>query len=172
MGLVRNVRIAVLWKHSDIELEVLCKNAQFIHCHIKHRDGKFCGFVTFIYAFNNVGERKMLWDHLLGYSTSITKPWLLIGNYNVVLNAEEKIKENGESPDTSSELEEFMQEASLVDLRAYGCRYTWTNSHVHCKLDRALVNESWQQSIFYGISDHSPILVHLGEEHVCRRGIF
>lgn len=55
----------------------------------------FQGLVTFLYASNHGDERQRVWQQLQAMSRGITEPWLIIGDFNVVLNATEKIREDG-----------------------------------------------------------------------------
>lgn len=179
IGMARNIRIVILWKENLVEVNVVQKDAQFLHCYIKQKGSQFCGFITFIYASNNGSERQQLWQQLQHISEHMTEPWLLVGDFNVVLNAIEKQREDGSVSDPGTELEEFFLNAKLQDLRGYGCHFTWTNSHVSCKLDRAVANDSWFQQLdssahFHasGMSDHSPIQVTMGQElHIRKRDV-
>lgn len=88
----------------------------------------------------------------------------------MILNADEKLHESGNVRDPGNELETFMQNTGLQDLRSTGCLLTWSNGHVSCKLDRAMANDLWffevEQSVAHfdapSLSDHSPVLVRLG----------
>lgn len=63
----------------------------------------------------------------------------------MILNATKRRHESGNVRDSSEELELFMQDMDLTDFHSTGCRYTWTNGHTSCKLDRAMVNYFWLQ---------------------------
>lgn len=88
---------------------------------------------------------------------------------NVVLTLDEKIVEEGEASRVSNELQDFLCEAGLEDLKYYGKRFTWSNRHMWCKIDRVVVNERWldlyRESYArfdaFHVSDHNPILVHV-----------
>lgn len=69
-----------------------------------------------------------------------------------------------------------MEDLNIVDLRYTGCKLTWCNNQdyetrIHCKLDRAMVNE-WPsrfdaaEAIFlpHETSDHSPCLVRTKQD--------
>ncbi|XP_074291201.1 uncharacterized protein LOC141617971 [Silene latifolia] len=104
-------------------------------------------------------------------------PWLVLGDFNVVRDPAEKLSPN---PPILQEMMGFnscLTTCHLDDLNSTGCELTWTNKHdsstrVWSKLDRAFVNPSWlssfPQSFAHfsesGISDHSPIIVHISEE--------
>lgn len=36
-----------------------------------------------------------------------------------------------------------MQDHTFIELKSVGRKYTWTNDHVHNKIDRAIVNVEW-----------------------------
>lgn len=63
-------------------------------------------------------------------------------------------------------------------MRGYGCKFTWTNSHVSCKLDRTVINDSWMETYeayarykTSSILDHNPILVSICTRERIRKGI-
>lgn len=84
IGLARNIRV-VLWKEATVEVDVVCKDAQFVHCYVRKRGGQFQGFITFLYASNNVTDRQRAWQCLQDLGGTINSPWLIIGDFNVVL---------------------------------------------------------------------------------------
>lgn len=96
----------------------------------------------------------------------------------MVLNTREKLRVDGSLNTVGNELEEFFMAAKIQDLRSYGCKFTWTNSHVSCKLDRAVGNEKFLQDLDSHarfdnawISDHSPIVVTVGDKEKTCRGM-
>lgn len=117
------------------------------------REGLFESWITFVYAENNQGARSHLWDTLSYMPGTQTKPWLIIGDFNVVLSCDEKVKETGEVTGVSAELGEWMNNNCVNDLRAFGWKWTWSNSHTSCKLDRAVVNGAWTNT-FVNSSAH------------------
>ncbi|KAH6816841.1 hypothetical protein C2S51_000444 [Perilla frutescens var. frutescens] len=81
-------------------------------------------------------------------------------------------KENGEPPTTYAmkDFQECCLSLTLGDCISTGCRITWTNGHVWCKLDRVMTNGSWHASglnysadfSFPGhASDHSLAIVEI-----------
>ncbi|KAK6146495.1 hypothetical protein DH2020_020364 [Rehmannia glutinosa] len=110
---------------------------------------------------------KPLWDNLISFGENCSLPWIAIGDFNNVLNANEKC--NGKDV-TSKELKHFEEccvLTGLTDLRSMGCHFTWTNNEVWCKLDRAMVNKHWFDQGLNGmanflpsgcLSDHSLVL--------------
>lgn len=68
---------------------------------------------------------------------------MVLRDLNVVLDESEKRCEDREVQGATNELSEFLNDTGLLDLCYYGHKYTWTNSHTWCKLDRVLVNSDW-----------------------------
>ncbi|KAF3651406.1 hypothetical protein FXO37_18018 [Capsicum annuum] len=128
--------------------------------------------ITLVYARCDSVERVALWDsmHLLG--SGMSDPWLVAGDFNVIVDEEEKY---GGLPVSISEVEDFrhcIQICNLSDLGFKGSIFTWWNGRtdeacIFKRLDRCLGNFEFQQMfperdvthlIRFG-SDHSPLLL-------------
>ncbi|XP_009798086.1 uncharacterized protein [Nicotiana sylvestris] len=65
----------------------------------------------------------------------------------------------------------FIADVGLAELKTIGRNYTWTNNHVHSRIDRILVNAEWIQKwpnmegtiIQPGFLDHCPLMVTAAE---------
>lgn len=77
---------------------------QFVHCLFATVDGHYKGYVTFMYAHNCIDKRKKLWAHLVQFSSSLNLPWIVLGDFNVVLDATENIFYSGSQFVLSTEL--------------------------------------------------------------------
>lgn len=90
---------------------------------------------------------------------------------------EEKITENGTVRDVGNELNDIALRCELTDLAYEGCKFTWTNSHTSCRLDKAMMNEVWQlryehSHAFFDlstVSDHSLVRVMIRDGQGSRR---
>ncbi|PSS17592.1 Ribosome-binding protein like [Actinidia chinensis var. chinensis] len=112
--------------------------------------------------------RRQLWDNLSKFNSTVDLPWLLMGDFNNVLNSEEKTNGLPVSPYEMRDFQRCCYELSISDLRHTGLHYTWTNNSVWSKLDRAMVNIRWVQEGLKAVanfglpgkcSDHSPCVV-------------
>ncbi|XP_074313317.1 uncharacterized protein LOC141648506 [Silene latifolia] len=135
-------------------------------------------YLTMVYAFNGVHERKVLWSRLQDMCGKIQCPWLICGDFNTVLAPCELLRGNT----TEEEMEDFQRcidYCHMVDMPATGSLFTWNNKQeaattVFSRLDRALVNHEWldQRKEFYahfhveGCFDHTPCLI----QRVCDMG--
>lgn len=137
---------------------------------------EFC--VTVIYAHNCQAARMPLWEKLHQLSVTMTKPWVVGGDFNNLLYANECLGGQVVQP---SELQAFhdcvlshSHNRQLQDLRSKGAFYTWNNcqrpTHRICsRLDRTLVNAAWLHAfpksetwcLQESLSDHCPLLLTL-----------
>ena len=92
--------------------------------------------------------------------------WLLIGDFNLILTAEDKSNDNlnrrlmGEFRSTLNYLE-------LKELNLRGRKYTWSNDVTQTRIDRAFCTVEWDlmlpaselQALSSMVSDHSPLLL-------------
>ncbi|KAK9688833.1 hypothetical protein RND81_09G014300 [Saponaria officinalis] len=167
----RNGRIWVLWNPCTVSVTAIRVQAQYLHCQITHHSyGSVCQ-VTFVYADNDPKLRLSLWAELRILSVS-TRHWLLVGDFNVVRDASERISSSLPNLSDILDFNACLLDCGLEDLSGAGCDFTWTNNQegqarVWSKLDRALISTDWlaafpsSTALFLpsGISDHSPVVV-------------
>lgn len=94
--------------------------------------------VTFVYRLHSVITCRPLW-----VGDDIKGPWMVIGDFNALMIAQDKEGGIPMADYETSDLEVMVQTYNLVDLRSIGCQLTWTNGSVSSKLGRALVNIQW-----------------------------
>lgn len=129
--------------------------------------------LSVIYASPNVLTRSFLWEFLLSLGHAFTAPWLLLGDWNQVLQQGDKlggrlvtVSRIGSKPSW-----DVVTSCVLMDLGFSGCRYTWSNLRtsrglIKERLDRVYSNEDWHTKFPYATvkhlyrchSDHLPIL--------------
>ncbi|XP_062114488.1 uncharacterized protein LOC133825581 [Humulus lupulus] len=83
-------RILVLWKKSFIKVQVLLEQQQFVHCLVKFTGLPMEIVVTFVYGLNTMVERLDMWRGLSSIHV-MKKPWLVVGDFNVVFNFDDKM---------------------------------------------------------------------------------
>ncbi|KAH0652632.1 hypothetical protein KY289_030310 [Solanum tuberosum] len=106
------------------------------------------------------------------------KPWLIIGDFNSILHAEDRL---GGNPVSFAEVVDFakcVEDCGLIELPHHGNQYTWSDKgneeRIYSKIDWALINDEWLTSmpsskatfLPEGISDHCPIKITLTEERL------
>ncbi|XP_027158272.1 uncharacterized protein LOC113759893 [Coffea eugenioides] len=163
----------LLWVfyNNPVVCSIVGEGAQFLSLFIQHPYLVSPVSFTTVHAATTVEERKALWAGLLQYKLS-HDPWLVCGDFNVVVGEEEK---KGGKPFTVVEAADFvafMGSAGLVDGGFSGSSFTWCNNHqgrprIWKCLDRLLLNvECFDASLSFGVthlgrhpSDHAPLLI-------------
>lgn len=127
-----------------------------------------------IYASNCMLGRRQHWEELLNQMERWTDPWILGGDFNVVLSPDER--KGGEGNVVAmNEFRNFVEEAQLADLPVAGGKFTWTNKRaeaISSRLDRFLVAgavlENFpnliQKMLPRMVSDHNPVVLTLDSE--------
>ncbi|CAA7061787.1 unnamed protein product [Microthlaspi erraticum] len=183
-----NGRIIVVW---DPILSVITylKTPQLILVGVLNPSTHQSFTIVFIYARNTREERVPLWDLLKELASSSlvsSSPWIVMGDFNQILSIYEAYSLVPTSISLAGmvDFQDCIDACHLFDLSSRGCFYTWDNKSLSNpkarKLDRALINEPWQDSFpnanalfdAPGSSDHSPCLVSLSTESSRRRTRF
>ncbi|XP_039009388.1 uncharacterized protein LOC120137798 [Hibiscus syriacus] len=146
-------------------------------------EGSFQGaplIITATYGSNDGITRRLLWHQLREIDNKYGHlPWILGGDFNIILNANETSDCELLGPISSPKMKDFLditQELSLHDHPYFGLLFTWSNkqqeSFLARKLNRVLINPLWAaefQNSFVeflapGPSDHCMALVWLNKE--------
>ncbi|KAI0515590.1 hypothetical protein KFK09_008255 [Dendrobium nobile] len=162
-------RIWIKWDNSALSFNPISSSPQYIHGILSV--GSFQPiFLTVIYAFNSVVDRKQLWESLFTISHSMDQPWIIMGDFNCFTYDSEKAGGTTSSNSRLGELNSIIFNCGVQDLSSTGLFFTWFNQRVenpiHIKLDRVLVNNAlldFLPTAFYTVethigSDHSPLV--------------
>ncbi|XP_048492953.1 uncharacterized protein LOC125493541 [Beta vulgaris subsp. vulgaris] len=144
-----------------------------MHCEVIHRASGGVFEVTMVYGENDVAIREELWRDLERISKFVKKAWVIMGDFNSVLNLGERLG----SVVTLEEVGSFRKCTRICkvqDLPTSGPFFTWSNKQegeqrVFSKIDRVLVNSRWIDNfrnayamfISEGISDHCACVLKL-----------
>lgn len=72
-NLASNIQIMVMWKAEEVDIQVVLKTPQLIHCRVISKDNIFDGYVSIVYAYNRRSGREALWADLLQLKPVIDK---------------------------------------------------------------------------------------------------
>ncbi|KAK6161926.1 hypothetical protein DH2020_001767 [Rehmannia glutinosa] len=100
---------------------------------------------VFIYAKCNRWERRPLWDILRNLSSILEdQPWLVWGDFNCIINANER---TGSDTNITLDMEEFnelVSDCGFIDLRCTGpTLHTRVLNGLQERLDRILLSPDW-----------------------------
>ncbi|KAL0455324.1 UNVERIFIED_CONTAM: hypothetical protein Slati_0871600 [Sesamum latifolium] len=166
-------RIWITWNNLEVGVEVLRVETQLIHCKVTNKSMHTTCLITVVYGECSLILRRELWAGILSLADVIAaEPWILLGDFNAVLDSSEVC---GRAAETGASMEEFRESittAELVHLPCTGCPFTWHNCSegsrsLWKRLDRMLVNEMWlvkwpyasYLSALPSTSDHSPLIL-------------
>nr|XP_009596645.1 uncharacterized protein LOC104092693 [Nicotiana tomentosiformis] len=163
-----------IWLFLDVvvQWDLLIDTEHQLTIRIYYQDfGKYI-MMTFVYAKCSSLDRLELWDNLYYLARDIELPWVVGGDFNVILNEEEKI---GGLPVYTPEYEDFafcINSCGLFDNGYKGSPFTWWNGrpNAECifkRLDKILVNMQFQtffpitevEHLIRTNSDHAPLLM-------------
>ncbi|KAL0364428.1 UNVERIFIED_CONTAM: hypothetical protein Sangu_0540400 [Sesamum angustifolium] len=131
-------RIWLAWTGWDIEIDILRVESQIIHCRTINKRTHTTCLISVLYGDCDLIPRRTLWNTLQSVAAHADEPWLVLGDFNAVIDDSEVC---GHAANTSASLNEFRQcilEFGLIHLPFTGCPFTWhncsTGSRSLCKL--------------------------------------
>ncbi|XP_075095384.1 uncharacterized protein LOC142173668 [Nicotiana tabacum] len=166
-----------IWLFFDavVEWELVEDSEQHVTVRVFHHDLGQHMMMTFVYAKCSVMERLDLWDHLCYLASDMELPWLVGGDFNVILHEDEKIGGLPVHPPKYKDFVFCVNFCGLFEQGYKGSPFTWWNgrSNAECifkRLDRIFVNLSFQnmlptievEHLIRTGSDHAPLLMTCG----------
>lgn len=137
-----------IWIFSDKDfiLSVLSDGEQQLTCSLESEEKDIT--ITTIYAKSKVPLREPLWEELRQTYSNHMKEWMVMGDFNCIIEPSERIGGNSHIMEKSLPLIECMTNCELNDLGYIGSTYTWCNlrtpsERICQRLDRALANQEW-----------------------------
>uniref|UniRef100_A0A803PBX2 CCHC-type domain-containing protein n=1 Tax=Cannabis sativa TaxID=3483 RepID=A0A803PBX2_CANSA len=115
---------------------------------VESLDGGEPWFLYCIYGTPYGNKKAEFWEWITGIILACEGPWLIIGDLNAILNANEK---QGGREFTAHEgyfLGNFVNDCGGIDLGCIGSAFTWYNARdaqarVRKRLDRAIASPDW-----------------------------
>ncbi|CAN1186746.1 hypothetical protein LINPERHAP2_LOCUS38302 [Linum perenne] len=158
--------IWLLWNDTSINVDVLHSSSQFLHMKIRNDSGGSC-LATIVYAAPSLQSRRLLWWDIKQLAVSISEPWIILGDFNAMIEASKKSGGARFNHIQAREFRSCIHECSLFDTGFTGPKFTWFRGKLKEWLDRALCNAGWlnsfQDAKTFHLerikSDHRPILV-------------
>ena len=113
--------------NENVDVSIIAKETRIMHCLVHDKlNAKEC-LLSAVYASARENQKDTFWEHLYHLHNSIDKPWCIMGDFNEMLNASEKI---GGTPLTSSKLQrlnDFLHYSNSFDATVQGRLFTWKN---------------------------------------------
>lgn len=100
--------MCLLW-HEELEVTILNKNSYMIHVNIGHEVLPTKWLLTCVYGTPYYASKKVFWDELKRLVDVIIEPCALIGNFNEVLNEQEKKEGRHVASSSRKFIEKFIE---------------------------------------------------------------
>lgn len=172
--------LLAVWKSDDFQVNVLHASSQIMHLFITNNKNQ-SWLTSLVYGSNCDRLRNLLWDQLSGIDCT-RFPWLLIGDFNVILSSGDK--KGGKGFDDRLAIRafnDFVFGQSLQDLGFTGPSFTWCNNRrgrarILIRLDRAFGNSKFTdlfpnlviKHLHRAASDHAPLLLNFDHAFLTR----
>ena len=136
---------------------------------IKSHDFQCC--IGVVYGHKDRAERQTLLEEVREKVVTIDKLILLLEDFNVVLNAGERIG-SFRCDRSMREFSEWIEQLGLIDIPLQGVKFTWRRNESKSRLDRGLCCQTWLRrfpnlsmvGLHRSFSDHNPLLLSLQME--------
>ncbi|XP_019244243.1 PREDICTED: uncharacterized protein LOC109224111 [Nicotiana attenuata] len=162
-------RIWILWDANSIQFTMLQSHTQYIHGIIKNNSSSKQFAFTAIYGLHTAAHMCDMLEELRKIDSQMDSPWLLTGDFNAVLDKEDRVNGTEIQDNKIKDFRALMEDCRLNELRTVGRTYTWTNNYVFSRIDRAIVNAHWMMNMpplqvcvmDPHFSDHSPLCIEV-----------
>ncbi|XP_021853432.1 uncharacterized protein [Spinacia oleracea] len=166
-----NGRIVLAWDPDEFQIDIIHMGSQLIHTCVTPRSSDKGFFCTFIYGFNTPTERESLWAPLTSFSNLNHQAWLVMGDFNSIMEMEDRIGALVRLADIKP-MRNCMATCNLTQVKTIGRQFTWNNkqegeNRVFSRIDRVLSNTAWDDKFptaeaMYlpeGTFDHCPMIL-------------
>ncbi|GLT80975.1 hypothetical protein SLA2020_523840 [Shorea laevis] len=136
----------LLWDDSRLSVDVLSTSNQAIHAVIQVSNNPslpFNWFFSSIYGRPQFEIRNILWQELSAMASVIQGPWMIIGDFNDVVDQSEKFGGNQIFQTRVRAYLDCMNNCNMVDLGFIGNRFTWVNMRFSNQLIRERLDRVW-----------------------------
>lgn len=100
---------------------------------------------TVVYAKCKQSERRALWSELGTIASTITRPWLVCWDFNIISSVTEYVGRATQDLGAIADFNEAISSCCLTEVPFSGSLYAWSRvrdgARVWKRLDRALVNQ-------------------------------
>lgn len=167
----------VLWDSNKVEVSELSSTEQEIHSMVKDLSLGVFWLLTIVYASPRFAERHLLWDNLALVANLHDLPWVIVGDFNKVLNVEEKFGGLVVDLHWALRFQDFLNYCRMIDLGFSGPEFTWSNNQplthlIQERIDRVFVNPTWNELYLEACVkhlershfDYCPVILSLHQE--------
>lgn len=142
-----NGRIWLNWDTNKVTIKYIRETSQLLHCGVYDLTSNFLYWITAIYALNKLDQRRTLWTDIECIHGNQHGPWVLLGDFNNVLKAKDRVGGNLVTESEYEDLAKMMRNTGTFEKDSMGDYYTWSNKQtdgmIYSRIDRVLGNVEW-----------------------------
>ncbi|KAF7143420.1 hypothetical protein RHSIM_Rhsim05G0112800 [Rhododendron simsii] len=117
-----------LWWNNEVSVDVEISNKNMMHTMISTQADSRCWAATFVYGSPTHARKEQILNMIRGVACSDRVPWLCIGDFNQVLNVEDKRGGNLPNLGRIRAVREMLEDCGLTNLECKGPKFTWRNN--------------------------------------------
>lgn len=138
--------LALLWK-QEVGVVVNFADKNVLDCAITYRGYKF--FVSFVYGESSQIGKEKVWECLMRLGVGRRDSWCMVGDFNEILNNEEKIGGPKRSDSSFMDFANMLKICDMAEIVGTGDPFTWAGQryqkYIQCKLDRCYANKAYME---------------------------
>jgi len=123
-------------------------------------------WITGVYGPHDDDAKLRFLNEMRALQQLTSDRWLLIGDFNLILQAEDKSNDNLNRR-LMGAFRRAVDDMELKELCLKGRKYTWSNNRVQTRIDRAFCTTEWElmlpncqlQAVSSLVSDHAPLVL-------------
>lgn len=108
-------RIWIGWRPGWVHITVTQVHEQFMVCTLKNQDHQIT--LVAVYGLHNIADRRALWSGL-SHCIQHQDPMIIIGDFNVVCNANDRLNGNLITDAETEHFQNFLLQYSLIEARS------------------------------------------------------
>ncbi|KAL6570156.1 hypothetical protein OROMI_014670 [Orobanche minor] len=135
-----------LFSDTDTKIQILKNSEQILHVEVSCISIPCVYYLTVVYGRNTKIQRRDLWDDLLSVSQNQV-PWMVGGDFNIILQPEEKKGGAGPIQSDMDEFNDCLLNCNLHDGGFTGTPFTWYRAGVWQRSDHNSLFCNFNQSI-------------------------
>lgn len=150
--------LLLFWK-NQLNIKVIVSSSFLINCLVFSHNDPIPWQLTIVYGPPIPMHIPHFWDSLDSVGIAHDGPWLVIGDFNIVINSSDKRGGNSIASSGNGGLRRVINDHGMIDLGFVGCPYTWNNkrgglANIQERLDRGYANVAWKTRFPNAIINH------------------
>ena len=158
--------ILLAWNSSVLEVKNTSCDTYALTGEVHSRDNQ-TWWITVVYGPQTDADKIQFLQQLTERRSLCPGPWLLLGDFNMILHAAEKNNDNLNRR-MMARFRDFVNGRELKEIYLHGRQFTWSNGRAvptMTRIDRAFASIDWElayhdtllQALSSSISDHAPL---------------